>query len=208
MSSSESEYLSDTQSDTDLTASEDDLDDIIENLEDLQIQPYQFEPEKDNATVTVNCETDKNEGTTEGENNENTAERIGNLVWCSCSQCSIEKREIDCLCCHEVSAVSEEQFDGKQCITFTDEFKTICLNKTVLKNVLVGMHETRGDHIEKETSNRSYRYAAYKQFVWWVFQRLGKGNRRVLPSCVIWKIRNCFEEEDGVYSLYSEGGKD
>lgn len=70
------------------------------------------------------------------------------------------------------------------------------------------MHETRGDPIEKDTSNRSYRYAAYKQFVWWVFQRLGKGNRRVLPSCVIWKIRNSFEEEDGVYSLYSEGGKD
>ena len=52
-----------------------------------------------------------------------TVERTGNLLWCDCSKCSIEEREIDCLCCHEVSAISEEQFSGNVCITNSEEFK-------------------------------------------------------------------------------------
>ena len=55
---------------------------------------------------------------------------------------------------------------------------------------------------------RSLRYAAYRQFNWWIYTHLGKGNRRVIPSCVLWSIRSCFEEQDGVYVLYSEGAKD
>ena len=55
---------------------------------------------------------------------------------------------------------------------------------------------------------RSYRYAAYRQFIWWLYFRLGKGKRRVIPSCVIWTIRECFPESDGLYTLYNEGKHD
>ena len=55
---------------------------------------------------------------------------------------------------------------------------------------------------------RSLRYAAYRQFTWWVYERLGKGNRRVIPSCVLWKIRNSFEESDDIYVPYCEGNRD
>ena len=70
-----------------------------------------------------------------------------------------------------------------------EEFKTLCLDKVVLKNVLTGLHKTRGDPIEDNFSNRSLRCAAYKQFIWWVFKKLGKGNRKVIPSCALSKIR-------------------
>ena len=90
------------------------------------------------------------------------------------------------------------------------QFHTLCLEKLVFKNVLVGLNEPKKDALEKENEikNRSPRFAAYKQFVWWINQRLGKGNRRVLPSCVFWKIRQHYPEANGQQVLYNEGEKD
>ena len=76
--------------------------------------------------------------------------------------------------------------------------------------MLVGLHETRGDPLEKNTNiqNRSLRFAAYQQFIWWIFQYLGKGNRRVIPSCVVWSIRKHFPEANGQYTWFEEGERD
>ena len=60
------------------------------------------------------------------------------------------------------------------------------------KNILTGLQEARGDHLEDIFSNCSLRYAAYKQFIWWVLKQLGEGNRRVIPSFALWKIREHF----------------
>ena len=95
-----------------------------------------------------------------------------------------------------------------KCAVMCEEFKTLCLTKVLLKNVLTGLHETIGDPIENNFSNRSLRYAAYKEFIWWVFKKLGKGNRRVIPSCALWKIRELYPEADGNYVMYLEGKKD
>ena len=94
------------------------------------------------------------------------------------------------------------------CITKTQEYNTLCLNKVVLHNVLVGLHRLRGDHLEQTVTNRSFCFASYRQFTWWVHQNLGKNNRRVIPSCAIWKIREKFPESDGTYIRYKEGEKD
>jgi len=32
----------------------------------------------------------------------------------------------------------------------SEQFQILCLNKLVLKNVLVGLHKSRGDPVEKE----------------------------------------------------------
>ena len=76
----------------------------------------------------------------------------------------------------------------------------------MLENVLTGLHDSRGDYLEKDT-NRSYRYVTYKQFTWWVYKRLGKGNRRVIPSCASWAIITMYPELDNNYVLYNEGEK-
>ena len=68
----------------------------------------------------------------------------------------------------------------------------LCRTEIVLKNLLPGLHESKEDYQKIIMSNRSLRYAAYEQFIWWVFNYLGKRNRRVIPSCALWKIRNCF----------------
>jgi len=63
------------------------------------------------------------------------------------------------------------------------------------ENVLIGIHLDRGDLSRKKTTNHSYRYPAYRQFICSIFHRIGKGNRRVIPSCVIWKFDNVFRKK-------------
>ena len=55
----------------------------------------------------------------------------------------------------KTSMLSMEFFHNKQvkCAVICEEFKTLCLNKVVLKNVLTRLHDTRGDPIEDNFSN-------------------------------------------------------
>ena len=49
---------------------------------------------------------------------------------------------------------------------------------------------------------RTYRYSSYRQFTWWVHNRLGRHVRRIIPSCAINRIRAEFEEDDGNYTCF------
>ena len=85
-----------------------------------------------------------------------------------------------------------------------ENFRQLCVVKVILPNVLNWLLETRGDFLQTTPSNKSYRFAAYKQIIWFVYKILGKGNRWVISSCVVWKIRETFPEEDGLYIPYTE----
>ena len=78
----------------------------------------------------------------------------------------------------------------------------------MLEDLLTGLHDSRGDHLEKEITNQSYCYRVYKPITWWVYQRLIKSSRRVIPLCALWVIRNTNPELDGSYVLYNEVNKD
>ena len=163
--------------------------------------PYLYEPEKDVSDTDSSNESEIDKSSSE-EDYSVEKPRVGNNDWCKCcGHCKIEKRNIDCLCCQEVHALNSK-FDAENyigCITESKDFEMLCTNKTVLENVLVGLHEERGEYLEENTSNQSFRYAAYRQFIRWVFKHLGKGNRRVIPSCALWKIREHFPEPDEEY---------
>ena len=49
---------------------------------------------------------------------------------------------------------------------FSTKFELLCLNKTILKIVLVGFYKTWGNPLEndKDLQNRSLHFAAFKQF--------------------------------------------
>ena len=93
-------------------------------------------------------------------------------------------------------------------MTNSEEFKEICLYRPYLEVILVGLSRIRGDHLENNTSNRSFRFAAYTAFTWWVHGKLGRHSRRVIPSCVVWAIRRVFPEASGVYANFKPGSRD
>lgn len=127
------------------------VEEVVEMMKALK--PYQFEPEQDFSDTDTN-ESDADESFEEESLDDETV-RTGHLNWCLCSRCKVEEREIDCLCCQELAALNGK-FDSEKnikCITEAKEFKTLCLNKAVLQNVLVGLHDARGDYLEENTTN-------------------------------------------------------
>ena len=111
-----------------------------------------FEPEKKDDVSSTSSSSKSESEEIESERQNET--RIANLDWCTCGNCKNKKREIDCLCCQKVDAINGI-FHNKQvkCAVMCEEFKTLCLNKVVLKNVLTRLHETRGDPTEDNFSN-------------------------------------------------------
>ena len=55
------------------------------------------------------------------------------------------------------------------------------------------------DEQEPGVEQRQYRHAAYRQFELWQHGRLGEGNRVIILSCCIWKIRTAFPDPLGQY---------
>jgi len=50
---------------------------------------------------------------------------------------------------------------------------------------------------------RSLRFAAYRQFTWWVHGRLGRRTRRIIPACATHVIRVAFPKQpDEEYTAY------
>lgn len=51
-------------------------------------------------------------------------------------------------------------------------------------------------------TNTNYRYHAYRSYISYMHGRLGPRNRRVIPACVVAKIRSLWPSEDGTYVGY------
>ena len=77
------------------------------------------------------------------------------------------------------------------------QIQKLCLDVDYLQASIRERSDTRADLIDY--SNRSLRNAAYRQFILWQYGKLGQGNRRVAPSCLVVKIQSDYPSENGLY---------
>lgn len=173
------------------------------NIQEFKtLKPYDHEPKKTSKyKKSMNSEDiyEKDE-----EIEEDT--RTGNIYWCRCNNCKPMMTFSESICCKDNKEVPLDFFENCQCITETDAFKAVCLYKPVLKTSLSALNNLRGDKID--INNESFRFAGYKQFTWWVHNHLGKGVRKVIPSCAVWAIRDAFPNNTGVYVPFKEHKED
>ena len=111
--------------------------------------------------------------------------------WCTCGLCRPMPQAVENKCCKQ-----------SKCITTTSHFAKLCLDPDVLEMCIRNTGDIRNDR--EDASTRAFRKAAYRQFILAKYGRLGKGNRRVCPSCVVLKIRKRYPSVIGVYMGYRE----
>ena len=90
--------------------------------------------------------------------------------WCVCGNCREMDTPRENICCGD-----------RRCVTTFDDFHLLCTNHHVLTVAIHNRADIMADPIDY--SPRSYRKAAYRQYILWVHGRLGRGNRRYPLVC-------------------------
>ena len=98
--------------------------------------------------------------------------------WCVCRNC----------------VPMENPQEMKCCITSYQLFQNLCVERNVLEFAIKARCDMRADDLDFTT--KSHPKAAYRQYILWRYGRLGKGNRRVCPSCVVRMIRVAYPSPD------------
>ena len=76
-------------------------------------------------------------------------------------------------------------------------FLNTCLDRDVLVMAIRGRSDLRAE--EPDYSTNSFRKAAYRQYILWQYKKLGQGNRKICPSCVVLAICHVYPADDGFY---------
>lgn len=106
--------------------------------------------------------------------------------WCKCGNCRSMSQDIENVCCKK-----------RKCITEQARFQKVCLDADVLELCIKNRADIRNDR--EDNSTKTFRKAAYRQFILDKYGYLGKGRRKVAPSCVVWCVRHHYPSSTGLY---------
>ncbi|KAK7168520.1 hypothetical protein R3I93_004741 [Phoxinus phoxinus] len=138
-----------------------------------------------------------------------TQPRISGNWWCTCGDCKAMDTEQECLCCTEWDLLSRDTQEN-HCFVQSEDFPAL-INKAVLETFFhVPKVNWRRRPIPEgpngQLSTEQCRLVAYRVVLEWGLkgERLGRKQRRVLPSCVVTAIRNKYPSPSGIYQGFQE----
>ena len=113
------------------------------------------------------------------------------LRWCHCNRCRPMPTAQEQLCC---------RLEDGDCILIehAGPINQLVLSRRALE-VAVHNHNEYCVQNDDPNSNNTLRHMAYRKFILWRRGFLGAGNRVVIPSCVVWSIRDRYPSADGNY---------
>ncbi|KAJ8251480.1 hypothetical protein GJAV_G00221790 [Gymnothorax javanicus] len=91
-----------------------------------------------------------------------------------------------------------EEANPPKCMTEHPGFLVNCLNVCVLGNIQ-NIYQADYGRLQWRTQEERLRYFAYRCFVSWCWEHLGRTIRVVIPSCVVNQIRQEFPDPQGRY---------
>lgn len=74
-------------------------------------------------------------------------QRLNDVNWCQCTNCAVMPTLSECRCCLETQNVNLLIADNG-CITQHEDFETVCLNRAVLRAVLIMRNDVRGHNVD------------------------------------------------------------
>lgn len=112
--------------------------------------------------------------------------------FCVCGHCLEMPTDKERVCCKE----------KRLCRSRSTVFQNICLDSENLSTVIRSLADT---YVFTPTyDNRAMRHSAYRQYIMWQHGHLGRGHRKVIPSCCVRAIRKNYPSPNGLYSGYKE----
>ena len=133
--------------------SEESLSSLREDDSEILNGCYENEPVYTEAELTQI----KSDSETSSSEEELDSSRLENLHWCSCECCVIFSPMLleECKCCKENVNLLANKLAGIKCITHNEDFKLLCLNKTVLETACIRQRRTENKFTDlKKFSNK------------------------------------------------------
>ena len=106
--------------------------------------------------------------------------------WCNCSCCRTMPQDMENKCCGR-----------RNCVSQTRRFRKLCLDAEYLLLCAKNTADIRNDR--QDSSSRTFRKAAYRNYILDTHGYLGKRKRKVVPSCCVLCIRRHYPSATGIY---------
>ena len=111
--------------------------------------------------------------------------------WCKCGKCRRESDPADRICCKNYDKNHENAI-----------FEQIVLDEHTVYVALINNADWL--NLPRIFTAAKMRNTAYRQYILWFWGKLGYKNRKRIPSCIKWHIRDRYPEADGNYTGYKD----